>query len=162
VQFTIDDGVNGVYTRNLGAATVRFEKLTTDPDNRVTRMWVVYERSQESGGLQNFPYDSNVNVKVDASDVMANDLIQARIDFNVETVTEHNDAQDPANLPDSNPVGESDPDMGATEDGVQIDSGTLEGAKVIYDSSEQRTPTFGPTYFRRRRDAHEPAAADGI
>jgi hypothetical protein len=144
VQFTIDDGVNGAYTRNLGDVTVRFEKLTTDPDNRVTRMWVVYERSQESGGLQNFPYDSNVNVKVDASDIMANDMNQAGIDFNVETVAEHDDAQDPANLPDSSPVGAEDPDMGALEDGIQIESDNLEGAKVIYDSSEPRTPAFGP------------------
>ena len=144
VQFTIADGVNGVYTRNLGDATVRFEKLTADPDNQVTRMWVVYERSQESGGLQNFPYDSNVNIKVDASDTMANDMIQASIDFNVETVAEHNDAQDPANLPDSSVVAEGDPDMGALEDGIQIDSGDLQGARVIYDSSEQRTPAFGP------------------
>jgi subtilisin family serine protease len=59
VRFTIDDGVNSDYTRDLGDATVRFEKLTTDPDNQVTRMWVVYERSQESGGLRNFPYDTS-------------------------------------------------------------------------------------------------------
>ncbi len=31
VQFTIDDGVNGVYTRNLGAATVRFVKTDRRP-----------------------------------------------------------------------------------------------------------------------------------
>jgi hypothetical protein len=133
VQFTIDDGVNGVYTRNLGAATVRFVKLTADPDSQVTRMWVVYDRSQESGGLQNFPYNSDVNIKVDASDIMTNDMLQAAFDFNVETVAEHSSA-----------VGIGDPDMGASEDGIRIDSGDLEDAKVIYDSSEQRTPTFGP------------------
>ena len=144
VKFTIDDTVNGVYTVNLGDPTMRFENLTADPDNRVTRMWVVYERSQESGDLQNFPYDSNVNIKVDASDIMANDMIQASIDFNVETLAEHNDAQDPANLPDSSLVAEGDPDTGALEDGIRIDSGDLQGAKVIYDSSEQRTPAFGP------------------
>jgi subtilisin family serine protease len=144
VQFTIDDGVNGVYTRDLGAATVRFVKLTADPDSQVTRMWVVYERSQESGDLQNFPYDSDVSIKVDASDIMTNDMIQAAIDFNVETVAEHDAARDPANLPDSSAVGIGDPDMGASEDGIRVDSGDLEDAKVIYDSSERRTPAFGP------------------
>ncbi len=144
VQFTITDGVNVAYTRDLGDPTVRFENLTTDPDNRATRMWVVYERSQESGGLQNFPYDRNVNVSVDASDIMANSMVQVSIDFNVETEAEHNDALDPANLPDSSPVAEGDPAMDALEDGIQIDSGDLEGAKVIYDSSEQRSPAFGP------------------
>jgi hypothetical protein len=123
---------------------VRFVKLTADPDSQVTRMWVVYERSQESGGLQNFPYNSDVNIKVDASDIMNNDMLQAAFDFNVETVAEHNAAHYPANLPDSSAVGIDDPDMGASEDGIRIDSGDLEDAKVIYDSSERRTPTFGP------------------
>jgi subtilisin family serine protease len=146
VKFTINDGVNGVYSVNLGDPTVRFEKLTADPDNQVTRMWVVYERSQDDSlDPQNFPYDSNVNIKVDASDVMANDMIQASIDFNVETLAEHNDAQDPANLPDSSLVAEDDPDIDdALEGGIQIDSGDLAGAKVIYDIGEPRKPAFGP------------------
>ncbi|MBW2489166.1 MAG: hypothetical protein JRE72_17220, partial [Deltaproteobacteria bacterium] len=144
VAFTINDGVNGTYNRDLGDATVRFVKLTADPDNRVTRMWVVYERSQESGILQHFPYDRNVNIRVDASDIMANDMIQASIDFNVETEDEHDDAMDPANLPDSSVIVGIDPDMGVLEDGIRINSGDLENAKVIYDSSEQRTPFFGP------------------
>jgi subtilisin family serine protease len=144
IEFTINDGVNPAYTRNLGDATVRFVNLTADTDNRITRMWVVYERSQESGGLQNFPYDSNVNIRVDARDIMANNMVQASIDFNVETVAEHDNALDPANLPDSSAIVGVDLDMGALEDGIRIDSGDLEGAKVIYDSSEQRTPGFGP------------------
>ncbi|MEJ2475820.1 MAG: hypothetical protein P8Y74_18360, partial [Desulfobacterales bacterium] len=146
VKFTINDGVNGVYSVNLGDPTVRFEKLTADPDNQVTRMWVVYERSQDDSlDPQNFPYDSNVNIKVDASDVMANDMIQASIDFNVETLAEHNDSQDPANLPDSSLVAEDDPDIDdALEGGIQIDSGDLAGAKLIYDFNEQRKPLFGP------------------
>jgi hypothetical protein len=107
-------------------------------------MWVVYERSQESGILQHFPYDRNVNIRVDASDIMANDMIQASIDFNVETEDEHDNAMDPANLPDSSAIVGIDPDMGVLEDGIRINSGDLENAKVIYDSSEQRTPFFGP------------------
>jgi subtilisin family serine protease len=143
VEFTVDDGVTPGYTRNLGAGTVRFVKLAADPDDRVTRMWIIYERSQESGGLQNFPYDSDVNIRVDAADIMANDMNQARIDFNVETLAEHNDALDPANLPDSSAIVGIDPDMGALEDGIRINSGDLENAKVLYDSSETRTPFFG-------------------
>ncbi len=144
VEFTVDDGINPAYTRDLGSAIVRFVKLTADPDSQVTRMWVVYERSQEIGGLQNFPYDSNVNIKVDASDTEANDMIQAGFDFNVESVAENNVAQDLSNQPDSSVIGAGDPDLGPAEDGIQIDSGDLEGARVIYDSSEPRTPAFGP------------------
>jgi hypothetical protein len=146
VRLTIDDGVNANYTRNLGAGTVRFMKLTADPDDRVTRMWVVYDRSQEGGALTNFPYDSDVNIKVDCSDVMANDMIQASIDFNVETSDEHDDAQNSESVPDSSSVGGGDPDLGgALDDGIKVDSGDLQGAKVIFDSSELQTPELGPT-----------------
>jgi hypothetical protein len=146
VQFTIDDGVNANYTRNLGDATVRFTKLTADPDDQVTRMWVVYDRSQEVGALTNFPYDSNVNIKVDSTDVMANNMSQASIDFNVETLEEHDDAQNSESLPDTSSVDGGDPDLGgALDDGIKVDSGDLEGAKVIFDSSEMQTPALGPT-----------------
>jgi subtilisin family serine protease len=145
IEFTINDGVNPGYKRNLGDGTVRFVKLlTADLDNRITRMWVVYERSQESDDLQNFPYNKDVSIRVDASDTMANDMVPVSIDFNVETEAEHDAARDPANLPEGSIIAEGDPDLGALEDGIRIDSGDLEGAKVIYDSSEQRTPAFGP------------------
>ena len=146
VRFTIDDGVNPSYIRNLGAATVRVMKLTADPDDQVTRMWVVYERSQEGGALTNFPYDSDVNIKIDCTDVVANDMIQASIDFNVETLDEHDDAQNAESVPDISSVDAGDPDLGgALDDGIKVDSGDLLGAKVIFDSSENQTPTLGPT-----------------
>jgi len=144
VEFTIDDGINAVYTRNLGDPTVRFVELTADPVESVTRLWLVYERSQESGGLQNFPYDSDVSISIDASDIMANAMVPVSFDFNVETEAEHDTAGDPANLPVSMVIGVGDPDLGISEDGVGIDSGYLQGAKVIYDSIEPRTPAFGP------------------
>ena len=146
VRFTIDDGVNASYTRNLGDGTVRIMKLAADPDDRVTRMWVVYDRSQEGAALTNFPYDSDVNIKVDCTDVVANDMARVSIDFNIETSTEHNDAQSSESVPDSSSVGGGDPDLGgALDDGIKVDSGDLQGAKVIFDSSEQQTPTLGPT-----------------
>jgi hypothetical protein len=146
VRFTIDDGVNPGYIHNLGSATVRVEKLTADPDDQVTRMWVVYERSQEGVPLTNFPYDSDVNIKVDCTDVVANDMVQASIDFNVETLDEHDDAQNAESVPDMSNVDAGDPDLGgALDDGIKVDSGGLQGAKVIFDSSENQTPTLGPT-----------------
>ena len=145
VRFTIDDG-NTSYNRNLGFGTVRFEKLSADPDDRVTRMWVVYERSQEGDPLTNFPYDSDVNIKVDCTDVMANGMIQASIDFNVESVDEQDDALNSESVPDSSSVDGADPDLGGPLDaGIEVLIGSLQGAKVIFDSSENQTPTLGPT-----------------
>ena len=145
VQFTISDGVNPSYTRNLGHGTVRVVKMTADPNTQVTSMWVVYDRSEESGGLQNFLYDSTVNVKVDATDVMANDMIQASFDLNVESKAEHDEAWAPENLPDTGNVPAGDPDLGGgLDEGIEVNSGDLAGAKIIYDSNERQTPQFGP------------------
>ncbi len=145
MQFTIADGVNPAYTRTLGHSTVRWIKLTADPNTEVTRMWVVYDRSEESGGLKNFPYGSSVNVKVDATDSMTNVMPQASFDFKVETLTQSDDAWAPDNLPDSQPVAVDDDDLeGALDDGVEVVSGQLTGAKIIFDSSELQTPLFGP------------------
>jgi hypothetical protein len=49
-------------------------------------------------------------------------------------------------MPDSSSVDGGDPDLGGGLDaGIEVDSGDLKGAKVIYDDNEAQTPTFGPT-----------------
>jgi hypothetical protein len=145
VQFTINDGINPSYTRNLGSGSMRWIKLTVDLNTEVTRMWVVYDRGEESGGLQNFPFGSSVNVAVDATDSMTNAMPQASFDFKVETQVQSDDAWAPENLPDSQPVAVDDDDLeGGLDDGVEVVSGQLTGAKIIFDSSELQTPLFGP------------------
>jgi hypothetical protein len=145
VQFTINDGINPAYTRNLGSGSIRWVKMTADLNTEVTRMWVVYDRSEESGGLQNFPFGSSVNVTVDATDSMTNAMPQASFDFKVETRLQSDDAWAPENLPDSQPVAVDDDDLeGGLDDGVEVVSGQLTGAKIIFDSSELQTPLFGP------------------
>jgi subtilisin family serine protease len=145
VRFTIDDTVNGIYSRNLSNGTVRVIKLTADPNSEVTRMWLVYDRSEEGSGLQNFPYGKNVNLKIDATDSLGNTMNQESVDFNVETLAEHNAAQNPDNLPITSNVDAEDPDLGGAYDaGVESTDGDLLGAKIIYDSGELMTPAFGP------------------
>ncbi len=145
IELTINDDTR-IFSRDLGDASVRVVKLTNDDDSQVTQLWVVYDRSEDGAYGPTYSYNSNVNIKVDSTDVMANDMIQASIDFNVETSAEHNDAQNSESVPDSSSVGGGDPDLGgALDDGIKVDSGDLQGAKVIYDSSELQTPAFGPT-----------------
>jgi subtilisin family serine protease len=145
VALTIDDGTQ-TYGRNLGAASVRVVKLTDDEDSAVTRMWVVYDRSNDFVvAQQTYDYGSDVNVSVDATDIMNDSISQYGFDFNVETQDEHDAALDPANLPDSFGVDAEDPDLGGVlDDGIRIASGTLQGAKIIFDSSELQLPRFGP------------------
>jgi hypothetical protein len=145
IELTINDGTR-IFNRDLGDASVRVVKLTNDDNSQVTLLWVVYDRSEDGAFGPTYSYDSNVNVKVDCTDVMANDMVQASINFKVETSDEHDDAQNPESMPDSSSVDGGDPDLGGGLDaGIEVDSGDLKGAKVIYDDNEAQTPTFGPT-----------------
>jgi hypothetical protein len=148
VKFTVDDDaddpLNTPYERDLRSEFsdfVRVLKLTSDLDTQVTELWVVYDRSQDTYG--NFAYNSKVNIKVDAKDRRQDLMAQASFDFRIESEAEHDYAQ--AKLPDTSDVAQDDPDLGGVYDaGVQVNSGDLEGAKILYDGSEPIEPTFGP------------------
>jgi subtilisin family serine protease len=145
IEFSIDDETR-TYSRDLGDASVRVVKLTNDDDSQVTRMWVVYDRSEDGAWGPTYVFDSDIKIKIEATDIMTNSMDQADFDFNVETAEEHDDAQNSESVPDSSSVDGGDPDLGgALDDGIEVDSGDLEGAKVIFDSSEPQTPTLGPT-----------------
>lgn len=143
IKFTINDSVNPGYERDLSdTVVVRVVKLTEDEDTQVTKLWAVYDRPKEIE-LGNYRYDTDVNIKVDAKDIRGDWMTQASYDFNIETKQEHDHAI--ANLPDTDPVAPDDPALGGAYDtGTQVRSGDLEGAKIVYDSTEVVTPTFGP------------------
>jgi len=149
IMFTISDGVNGAYTRDLGDTTVvRVVKLTEDEDTQVTRLWVVYDRCREDE-FGNYDYDTQINIKVYAKDRRGGPIDSApTYDFKIESETQHDYAQDPDNLPDTGEVASDDPDLEDPEyyynAGIQVNSGDLEGAKIVYDSDEPLTPRFGP------------------
>ncbi len=139
IAFTVNDGVNPVYGWNLGdTAVVRVVKLSSDDDSRVTKLWAVYDRSKEAI-YENYPYDTIVNIKVDAKDRRGDWMGQANYDFKIETQTEHDDAQ--ANMPPITTISDS-PSPGLTT--TSVNSGNLAGARILYDSNEVVIPTFGP------------------
>jgi hypothetical protein len=148
IKFTVDDDVddllNTPYERDLSNSFVRVLRLSTGPDTQVTDLWVVYDRQREFG---NYVYERNINILVEAKDRRLDWMPQASFDFNIESAQEHDDAA--ANLPDTGNVPASDPDLADPADpydaGVQVNSGVLEGAKILYDSGEPIEPTFGPT-----------------
>jgi|GEM_PF-2478803 len=143
IKFTINDSINPVYERDLSDTTVvRVVKLTSDPDTEVTKLWVVYDRSMEAT-YGNYSYDSNVSISVDAKDRRDDWMPQASYDFNIETETEHDEIV--PFLPDTGPVDPGDPALeGLYDTGTQVNSGDLEGAKIVFDSNERVTPRFGP------------------
>jgi len=132
----IDDGTNPAYARDLAdTEAVRVVKLTSDADSRVTKLWVVYDRSLDTYG--NFPYDADVNIKIDAKDRMGATMPQASYDLNIETISESSLAD--ANRPDTTVSSES----GLTTLTV-INDDDLNGFQVVYDSNEPVTPLVEP------------------
>ena len=155
IKITVNDGVNPVYERDLADFTVvRIIKLSGDPDTEVTYLWAVYDRSMDVYG--NFSYGANVNVKVDVRDRRDDAMAQESYDFKIESEEQHNEAQ--ANLPDTSNVDPDDPALVPPyNEGSQINSGDLTGAKIIYDSSEPVTPIIGPENELSELDTAEEA-----
>jgi subtilisin family serine protease len=145
IRFAVDDGLNPLYTRNLADPTVRVIKLSDDDNGQVTRLWVVYDRSEESALAAVYSFDSDVNIKINATDINHNAMNQAGYDFHIESEAEHNAALMPENLPDTAAVAPDDPDLGGVYDeGIRITGGDLSGAKILYDGGQPQTPQFGP------------------
>jgi hypothetical protein len=146
IQFTIDDGSPAGYSpyaRDLGDdAVVRVVKLSSESDSGVKNLWAVYDRSNEAD-YGNYAYEADVNIKIDVKDKNGTDMPEAGFDFQIESETEHDQAQ--FHQPDSGPVDPGDPELtGLYGYGIQVNSGNLEGAKIFFDSNEPVTPRFGP------------------
>ena len=143
IMFTINDGINAEYTRDLSNTdVVRIINLGSDPDTAMTELWAVYDRSKDAA-YGNFQYDSLVNIRVDVKDIRGDWMAPAGYEFRIETEAEHNEAQ--ANLPDTGPVGSDDPAFeGSYDTGIQVNSGDLLGAKIVFNSNEPVQPEFGP------------------
>ncbi|MEJ2724264.1 MAG: hypothetical protein P8175_06375 [Deltaproteobacteria bacterium] len=146
VVFTIDDGVNNSYQRGLGDDVVKVVKLSDDADTGVTKLWVVYDRAGDTYG--DFPFDAYITITVAVKDAMGLQDVQGTYHFKIESEMAHLEANDPANLPDTSVVDKSDPAIDGIvwDAGVEVNSGELRGAKIVYNSSEPTTPRFGPVY----------------
>ncbi len=146
IRFTIDDGSTGgynPYARDSGhGAVFRIVKPGSESDSEVKNLWAVYDRSRESA-YGNYPYEANVNIKVDVKDRNGIRMPQAAFDFQIESETAHDQAQ--FYRPDSGPVDPNDPALvGPYNAGIRVNSGNLEGAKIFFNSNEPVPPRLGP------------------
>lgn len=143
VVFTIDDGVNPVYTRNLGDTDLmRIIKLNDDPDAAATDVWVEYERTEESA-LAAYAYGGTISVTVSAVNRLGHAMTPVDFDFKIETETEYQDAEE--TKPETTALDPDDPDLGGSNDtGFQVTGGNLAGTKILYSSSEPVYPEVGP------------------
>ena len=136
IKFTINDGTNPIYERNVSdTAVVRVVKLKPDADTRATDFWIVYDRSLDAMG--NFSFDTNVNIKVDVTDRRGTTIPQESYDFNIETTEEHDLAL--ADRPEMT----VSTDAGMTTLTV-VNNTDLDGFQIIYDSTEPIIPHVEP------------------
>jgi len=148
VVITVDDQFNPIYEVDAGdTSVVRFIKMdNTEPDPEVTAFWVVYDRFLDIYG--SYLFNENVDIQVTVTNINAYKKT-GDYRFRIETETEHNNASTDPTLPDYSPLDASDPDL--TDDthtynaGYQIDSGIMQGTKIIFNDSEPVLPEFAPT-----------------
>jgi subtilisin family serine protease len=146
IEFTIDDGDHAPFIRNLGSASMRIIKLVDgEDDGQVTRLLAIYDRSADGAFGPAFSYDSDVNIIITATDILGNPMNPASIDFNVESQQEHDNLPNLEDLPDTAAVDAADPLLeGVYDDGLQVESGPLAGAKIIFENDGLTDPQFGP------------------
>ena len=139
IRFTVDDGELGPYTRGLGSDTVRVIEVETG--NGLNLLWVVYDRSLETGLPMAYPYDANTHLTVEVKDIAGNVLPPAPFQFNIESEEEHELAL--SNMPEYAFIETASTDT-AHNAGVEVENGELAGARIEYDDNEPLTPMFGP------------------
>jgi len=151
IIFTIDDGVNPAYDKNLGAAEVRYIKLTSsEPNDYVTSLWVVYDRSQDAGNGNAYAFSTDSNFAIDPSSVTIRTVVTDRngltdtydAEFKIETAAASSTAA--ANKPDTgiSTIVDSNYTTPMEISIFDIDS-DLNTANIVYDNSEPVTPFFG-------------------
>ncbi len=145
IRFTIDDGGIVDYKRNLSnTQVVRVVKLSEEPNTNVGHLWVTYYKSSEPSSYpyNTYPFDTPITIKVDVMD-REGFILEQSFNFRVETQAENETAQEPADNPDVSIIDPGDPDLeGGYDAGIQVDSGDLAGARIIYNSDEPIKPTF--------------------
>jgi len=148
IVLEVNDNFNPKYEVDAGdTSAVRLLKMDdSEPDTMVTAFWFVYDRSLDTYG--NFPFDADVEIQVTVTNVNAY-VETGGYQFRIETETEHNNRPIHPMLPDFSPLDASDPDLAddtyTYNAGYQINSGIMQGTKIIFNDSEPIPPEFAPT-----------------
>ena len=143
IRFEIDDGIHFVYKRDLSSDTMRVVEVINEDPNQ-TLIWVVYDRSLESFLPPLYFPDKIVRITVHAIDTRQNSLSPRQFRFKIEPATGPDVEFD--RLPDYDFMDRDQLLFETHHDaGMEILSGELQGAKIIYSSKEPLTPGFGPS-----------------
>ena len=139
IRFFISDAEYGPYRRNLNSPAVRVVEAAIDPSS-ATSLWAVYDRSLEPKLPPVYPLDTIVQIRLEAEDIYWNEITVERHAFRIES--DRRQAQAFDNLPYSRSFNIENP-SGIHDAGVEVVSGDLTGAKILYDADEPLLPAFG-------------------
>ena len=139
IRFTIDDGSQQPYQRDLGQLAIT--KLNNDPDTAATRLWVAYHRPQELV-FGDYPLASPVRVDVAVTERRALETTQQGFTFQTESSGQQQEAL--AGSPPMAPVPADDPVMDGYDAGIEATGGEIQSAQIIFNSDDPVVPTFGP------------------
>ena len=145
IRFTIDDGLQPPYIRDLGSDAVRTVTLNEDPAEQATFLWAVYDRLLEPFMATSYPPGAVIKIRVAVRDIQNNLLQPYPFEFKIETRAQN--AASGQNLPQTDDYYIDDPffgDPNLYDAGIEIIDGALCGAKVVYSSREPQIPAFGP------------------
>jgi len=142
IRFIIDDGVHSPYHRDLSSDTMRVV-MVEDHDPRQNLMWVVYDRALETHLPPLYFPDRIVQITVNLEDLYQNRLSPRKFRFKIES--DSGSTTEFGSLPEYDFI---DRDFfvaeGSQDSGMEILSGELQGAQIIYNRKEPLTPGFGP------------------
>jgi hypothetical protein len=142
IRFTIDDGVHYAYRRDLSSDAVRVVEVANE-DSQNTILWAVYERSLETYLPPLYFPDTIVHITVAVTDVNRNRLFPQQFRFKIEPDPGH--AANFDRIPEYEFIDTDDfIPLAPHDSGMEISSGELRGAKIVYSSKEPLTPGFGP------------------
>ena len=142
IRFRISDGEFDIYERNLSSASVRLVEVAND-SSQATLVWAVYDRSLDLVLPPVYALDTIVRISVKVEDIYRNEISAnvGHFKFKIESDNEQAHAFD--HLPESvsfNPGNSA----GIHDSGIEIVSGVLTGARILYSADEPLLPAFGP------------------
>jgi len=142
IRFWISDGEFDIYERNLSSAAVRVVEVATDSSKAIL-VWAVYDRSLDPEFPPVYALDTIVRISVKVEDIYRNEISANVGDFKFKIESDSEQAHAFDHLPESVSFNDKS-STGIHDSGIEIVSGDLTGARILYSADEPLLPAFGP------------------
>jgi len=142
IRFFISDGEFDLYERNLNSSAVRVVEVAKD-SSPATLVWAVYDRSLEPMLPPFYALDAIVQIFVGVEDFFQNEISATTGNFKFKIESDREQAHAYNHLPESVSL-KIENSMGIHDAGIEIISGVLTGARILFSADEPLLPAFGP------------------